>query len=150
MNLAQRYSQGVRLRIGLFPFIIIKYAGAAYMLYLAWLIARSDSIASNDSTQKKPITFLQACAFQWVNPKAWVMAIGSVSAYASITTFPWNIVLITGVFILIGFVSGATWVGFGTALQRYLHKPKILRAFNIVMAMLLAASLYPVFAEAWR
>jgi threonine/homoserine/homoserine lactone efflux protein len=54
------------------------------------------------------------------------------------------------VFIFIGIASASTWAGLGLILQKFLHKPKIVRAFNVVMAMLLAASLYPVFADLWK
>ena len=127
---------------------IIKYAGAVYMLYLAWLIARSSSIDTNSTARKNPMTFFQAVAFQWINPKAWIMAIGAVSAYAPIANYPYNMFLIAGIFGLIGFGSSGSWAGLGTVLQNFLHKPKTLRTFNIIMALLLAASLYPIFADA--
>jgi len=130
---------------------IIKYAGAGYMLYLAWMIARTDTVQGDaNADEKTPISFMQAALFQWINPKAWVMAVGAVSGYAAIAGYPLNMLLIAGSFALLGIGSSVTWAGLGTVLQNFLHKPKILRAFNVLMAMLLAASLYPIFADAWR
>lgn len=132
-------------------YTIIKYTGAAYMLYLAWAIANSEPPNPDmESSNKQPIRFFQAAALQWVNPKGWAMAVGAVSGYSALTAYPYNIFMIAGIFVMIGAGSSTTWAGLGLALQKFLHKPKIVRAFNIVMAMLLAASLYPVFADAWK
>ena len=64
-------------------YIAIKVLGFVYMLYLAWAIATSNSntSTSNNKSSTEPLTFIQAAAFQWVNPKAWVMAIGFFSNY---------------------------------------------------------------------
>jgi threonine/homoserine/homoserine lactone efflux protein len=128
----------------------IKYIGVAYMLYLAWAIARSEPPDTNLDSNKQPVGFLQAAALQWVNPKGWAMAVGAVSSYSALAAYPYNILLIAGLFVFIGIGSSTTWAGLGTMLQKFLHKPKIVRAFNIAMAMLLAASLYPVFADLWK
>jgi threonine/homoserine/homoserine lactone efflux protein len=127
---------------------IIKYGGAAYMLYLAWKIANSEPPNPETmSQQKQPVRFLQAVALQWVNPKGWAMAVSAVAGYAPLAAYPYNIMLMGFCFVLIGITSSIAWAGLGLALQRFLHKPKIVRAFNIIMAMLLAASLYPVLFE---
>jgi len=131
-------------------YTIIKYLGAAYMLYLAWKIATSDPPQVNVTSGKQPVSFLQAVALQWVNPKGWAMAVTAVSSYSAITIYPYNILFIAVFFACIGVGSSTGWAGLGMALQNFLHKPKLLRAFNVVMAMLLAASLYPVFADAWK
>ena len=72
---------------------VLKYVGAAYLLYLAWRIATAAGV-HNENARARPFTFFQAAAFQWVNAKAWVMAIGAVTAYAGITSFPYNTILI--------------------------------------------------------
>jgi threonine/homoserine/homoserine lactone efflux protein len=132
-------------------YIIIKYVGAAYMLYLAWSIARSEPPNPDkiDKT-KRPLTFFKVAMLQWVNPKGWAMGVGAISSYSAMAVFPYNIFLMVGFFIAIGLLSSITWAGLGLLLQKFLHKPKIVRGFNIIMAMLLAASLYPVFADAWK
>jgi threonine/homoserine/homoserine lactone efflux protein len=132
-----------------FPIIytMLKYLGAVYLLYLAWLIGTTKPGASSGSRKSRPMTFLEAAAFQWVNPKGWVMVVGAASTYGDMAKAPWNAVLITAIFILMGFVSCYMWAGFGSYLQRWLHKPKAVRIFNIIMALLLVASIYPVFTE---
>jgi hypothetical protein len=136
-----------------FPILytIIKYAGAGYMLFLAWKIETSEPPDANTSeTTKQPLSFMQAAVFQWVNPKAIAMAIGTAASYSAVAAYPYNMVLIAVLFILIGIPSCTIWAGLGVVMQRFLHRPTLLRGFNIVMAMLLAASLYPVFADIWR
>jgi threonine/homoserine/homoserine lactone efflux protein len=128
-------------------YTILKYAGAAYMLYLAWAIAMSSSKVKKTAARKRPFTFIEAAAFQWVNPKAWIMAVGSVSTYSMIAIYPFNAFVISGVFCVIGIFSSFTWAGFGTGLQPLLKNPKIVHAFNIAMALLLVASIYPIFKE---
>jgi threonine/homoserine/homoserine lactone efflux protein len=127
---------------------ILKYAGAAYLVYLAAVIAMSEPVAQGQDNQRGPMTFWGAAVFQWVNVKGWVMVIGTITAYAGIAGFPWNIVIQTALCLLLGAVSCATWALFGSALRPLLTSPLVVRAFNIVMAVLLLASLYPVFMDA--
>jgi threonine/homoserine/homoserine lactone efflux protein len=131
-------------------YTIIKYAGAAYMLYLAWVIAVSEPPDVDATSDKQPIGFYRAAALQWVNPKGCAMAVSAVSGYSAIADYPANIFLMVAFFMCVGIGSSATWAGLGLVMQKFLHRPKIVRAFNIAMAMLLAASLYPVFADMWR
>ena len=86
--------------------------------------------------------------FQWINVKGWVMVIGTITAYAAIASFPWNIVIQTAISLLMGTLSTVAWALFGSALRPVLTSPRAVRAFNIVMAALLLASLYPVFMDA--
>ncbi|WP_241049403.1 LysE family translocator [Achromobacter xylosoxidans] len=128
-------------------YTVLKYVGAAYLLYLAWKIANSGGVEEGE-VRGKPMTFLQAAAFQWVNPKAWVMAVGIIATYTPQAGFFANLVIATLVCGLVNLPSIGIWVTFGTALRRVLHKPWAIRAFNITMALLLVASLYPVVLEA--
>jgi threonine/homoserine/homoserine lactone efflux protein len=128
-------------------YLVLKYAGAVYLLYLAWKIAWSQPPAPEARAAGRPISFVQAAAFQWVNPKAWVMAVGAVSTYAAVAPYPFNVVVIAALYGVLGLLSAATWLGFGTALQRVLKNPRAVRAFNIVMALLLVASLIPIMLE---
>lgn len=132
-----------------FPIIntALKYLGAAYLLYLAWLIGTAKPGAPSGSRRSRPMTFLEAAGFQWINPKAWVMVVGAASTYGGMAKAPWNALLITVIYVLMGFASCYTWAGFGSYLQRWMHRPKIVRAFNIIMALSLVASIYPVFTE---
>lgn len=127
-------------------YTVLKYAGAAYLLYLAWKIANSGPLDEGEA-RGKPFTFLQAAAFQWVNPKAWVMAVGVVATYTPQNGFFANLVIATVVCGIVNLPSIGIWVTFGTALRRVLHRPAAIRAFNVGMALLLVASLYPVVLE---
>jgi threonine/homoserine/homoserine lactone efflux protein len=131
-------------------YTVLKYAGAAYLLYLAWQIATAGPMEDGGEARGRPITFLQGAAFQWLNPKGWVMAVGAVSTYAAVAPFPANMALIASLFGGLGIVSSATWLGFGTGLQRLLTSPRAVRTVNVVMALLLVASLWPILADAWR
>lgn len=125
---------------------VLRYVSAIYLLYLAWRIVRSGPI-DNASAAKKPITFLQAAAFQWVNPKAWVMAIVAVTAYAPRTDFFINVAVLAILYCFFVGPSSMLWTSFGNWFRRYLSSPKHLLIFNITMALLLVASLYPLFME---
>jgi threonine/homoserine/homoserine lactone efflux protein len=127
---------------------ILKYAGAAYLVYLAAAIAMSGPVASRQDNARGPMTFWGAAVFQWVNAKGWVMVIGTITAYAGIASFPWNIVMQVVISLLIGAASCLAWALFGSALRPWLTSPRAVRAFNIVMALLLLSSLYPVFTDA--
>jgi threonine/homoserine/homoserine lactone efflux protein len=127
---------------------ILKYAGAAYLIYLAAVIAMSEPVGPDQEKARGPMTFWGAAMFQWVNAKGWVMVIGTITAYAAIASFPWNIVIQVTLSLILGAVSCTAWALFGTALRPILTSPMAVRTFNIVMALLLLASLYPVFVDA--
>jgi len=127
---------------------ILKYAGAAYLIYLAIGIAMSGATKVDQDNRRGPMTFWGAAVFQWINIKAWVMVIGTITAYAAIAVFPWNIVIQTGISLLMGILATTTWALFGSSLRPILTSPNKVRVFNLVMALLLLASLYPVFTDA--
>jgi threonine/homoserine/homoserine lactone efflux protein len=125
---------------------ILKYAGAAYLVYLAVMIAMSGPPKPGE-TARRPLTFLQGAMFQWVNVKGWVAVIGTITAYAAIAKFPFNIVIQVLTFLAMGTAAITIWTLFGSALRPFLTSPRAVRGFNIAMALLLLASLYPVFME---
>ncbi|MCK1606677.1 LysE family translocator [Bradyrhizobium sp. 166] len=127
---------------------ILKYAGAVYLIYLAAVIALSGPTTPDRETGRGPMTFWGAAMFQWINAKGWVIVIGTITAYAAIARFPINIAIQTLVSLLVGAVSTVVWVLFGTALRPVLTSERLVRAFNILMAILLLASLYPVVMDA--
>jgi threonine/homoserine/homoserine lactone efflux protein len=127
---------------------ILKYLGAAYLVYLAAVIAMSDATRPEESRGRGPMSFWGAVAFQWVNAKGWVMVIGTITAYAAIARFPFNVVLQSVISFVMAVGSTVTWTLFGTALRPLLGSARTVRAFNIVMAILLLGSLYPVFMDA--
>jgi threonine/homoserine/homoserine lactone efflux protein len=126
---------------------ILKYAGAAYLVYLAVMIAMSGA-PKPGAGGRAPRGLGQGGGFQWVNIKGWVAIIGTITAYAAIADFPLNIVIQVLVFLAMGTLSIVTWTLFGSALRPVLTSERAVRAFNIVMAILLLASLIPVFMEA--
>ena len=128
-------------------YLTLKYGGALYLLYLAWKIATADPHDGTARRTGKPISFLEAALFQWVNPKAWIMAVGAVSTYAGMAPFPLNVLIMVGVFSVGGLASSAAWVGMGAALQRVLNNPSRVRLVNAILAVLLVASVIPVIAD---
>ena len=127
---------------------ILKYAGVVYLVYLAAAIAMSEPVTPDEANGRSPMTFWGAAMFQWVNAKGWVMVIGTITAYAAIAAYPWNIAIKVGLSLLLGILSCTAWALFGSALRPVLTSRRAVRAFNIVMAVLLLASLYPVFMDA--
>jgi threonine/homoserine/homoserine lactone efflux protein len=125
----------------------LKIVGACYLTYLAYRIATAP-VSSDAVRAGKPLTFLQAAAFQWVNPKAWVMAVGAIVTYTSIgNDYLGEVIAITALFFVIGAPCIWLWLWLGASLQRILRSPQAIRIFNRSMAALLIASLFPVFAE---
>ena len=118
-------------------------ACAAYLLYLAWKIANA-AAPGEARTDAKPFSFLQAAAFQWVNPKAWYMAIYAQTYFAPDNAGWAGALVVPLVFALVNLPSVAVWAATGTALRHWLSDARRLRAFNITMALLLVASLYPM------
>jgi threonine/homoserine/homoserine lactone efflux protein len=127
---------------------ILKYAGAAYLVYLAGQIALSEPVTPGREHGRHPMTFWGAALFQWVNVKGWVMVIGTITAYAAIARFPFNIAIQVAVCLLLGVVSTSIWTLSGSSLRSFMTSRRAVRIFNIVMAVLLLASLYPVFMDA--
>lgn len=125
--------------------LALQIVSAAYLLWLAWKIAHA-AAPKTAGTAGRPMTFLQAAAFQWVNPKAWTMALGAVALYAP-GQDPAAVVLVAVVFVVVNIPSVALWAGMGVALARALQDPVWRQRFNWLMAALLVASLWPVLAD---
>lgn len=121
---------------------VLRVAATAYLVYLAWKLATATGVQDRDVAH--PMGFLQAAAFQWVNPKAWVMAVGACSTYALHGNVWINVVLLAGIFATVGLPCVAMWAVFGASLRRWLAHPRVLRIFNVAMAALLLASLWPI------
>lgn len=115
----------------------------AYLLYLAWKIATAAGLKSTEGIGK-PLTFLQACAFQWVNPKAIAMALSAISLYTGSGSLS-EVLIAAVIFGMINFPTVGMWVLVGTRLRHWLKNPRMLRIFNITMALLLVATLYPIY-----
>jgi threonine/homoserine/homoserine lactone efflux protein len=124
----------------------LRWVGAAYLLFLAWKIATADPAMGQATRTGRPLTFLQGALFQWVNPKAWVIAAGAVVTYTSGTIWLES-TLLAGIFLVMCLGCLAFWTGVGAGAGRVLRSPSSLRWFNWLMAALLVASLVPLFTE---
>lgn len=124
--------------------LALKIAGGAYLLYLAWRIAMSRSMGKGAEAEGRPMTFLEAAAFQWVNPKAWVMAVTGMAVYANPTAPFLSVLIVSAAFAAVNLPSVSSWAGFGMALRGFLADPVRLKWFNIAMGVLLAATLWPM------
>jgi threonine/homoserine/homoserine lactone efflux protein len=129
----------------LFPplYTAMKVAGLLYMLWLAWNVANSGPVGEG-ATQGRPMTFMEAALFQWVNPKAWIITVSATASYADPANYFTSVLIIVLVFGITNFPSISIWVFAGVGLRRFLDDPVRLRVVNITMALLLVASLYPV------
>lgn len=123
-------------------YMALKAVSVVYLLWLAWKIAHQ-SAPGEARGGARPLNFLQAAAFQWVNPKAWSMALGAITLYAA-SRDPVAVVWVSVTYAVIGTASAATWTVLGTGLRRWLSNPRRLRLFNRSMAVLLLAAMAPV------
>ncbi|WP_339935823.1 LysE family translocator [Vreelandella glaciei] len=115
---------------------------AAYLLWLAWKIATAAPLKESDG-KGKPMTLLQAAAFQWVNPKAWAMGLSAITLYAPHKTLV-SVLIVASVFAVVSFPAISVWAWLGIVVRQWLNSHTRYRVFNITMALLLIASLYPV------
>ncbi|MET7246464.1 LysE family translocator [Methylobacterium sp. EM32] len=130
---------------------VLKWVGAAYLLWLAWKIARSDSDPADPAmkTSGHPLGFLQAALFQWVNPKAWIIAAGALATYtAQAEAAPLAATLALAIlFGLVALPCLGLWTLIGVGTARVLRTRRALRLFNLAMAGLLVASLVPTLRD---
>ena len=124
----------------------MRWFGAAYMLWLAWKIAHSGPVGESAS-RGAPLGFFGAAAFQWINPKGWVMALSALTAYAVVDDYARNVLFVALTYFVVAFPSSGVWAALGASMRRALANPRIARPFNLTMAALLAASIVPVFME---
>jgi threonine/homoserine/homoserine lactone efflux protein len=116
----------------------LRWAGVALLLWLGWRIATAAGGAATG--RARPFTFLQAAAFQWVNPKAWAMAVSTAAAFISCAAPTREALVCAGVFVVSGLTSAHGWAVFGAALRRLLSTPLRLRLFNGAMGAMIALS----------
>lgn len=128
---------------------IMKWLGVAYLLWLAFAIARAKpKVEASDRAPTRPLSFLQAALFQWINPKAWIIVAGAIATYTlpgrdSVTA---SLVLAT-ILLVVTLMTCAGWTLIGIGVSRMLTAPGSLRIFNWIMAALLVASLIPIILE---
>jgi threonine/homoserine/homoserine lactone efflux protein len=122
---------------------VLRILCAIYMIYLAYSLATSGGLGG-EKGRGKPMTFLQAALFQWVNPKAWAMGLTAMTVYTVPDPFWISIFVVAVVFGVINLPCIGIWAGFGVALRGFLSNSLRLRLFNIGMAVLLLASTLPL------
>lgn len=140
LGLGAIFQQSALLREGLRLF------GMAILLWLAWNIAKSGEIKLG-RTGDNPFTFLQSAGFQWINPKAWVMAISATSQFVDPTAPLLTATIISSVFVFAGFSSASGWALFGMSMQRWLTSEARRNLFNYVMSGLLVLSVVMIAAS---
>jgi threonine/homoserine/homoserine lactone efflux protein len=135
---------GVMQVFDLWPlsYTLLKIGSVAYLVYLAWKIANAAPPRDAEASGK-PLTFLQSAAFQWVNPKAWSMALSAITLYAAGRDLA-SVLWVAGVYVAVSMVSTTSWTLLGQQLRRLLKNQTRLRIFNWIMASLLIATLIPV------
>ena len=121
---------------------VLTVVSIVYLLWLAWKIANAAQPKDGEAAGK-PLTFLQAASFQWVNPKAWSMALSAVTIYTYDDTVL-AIFVVAAIFGAVNIPAVSTWCLLGREMRRFLTNPARLKAFNWFMAGLLVLSLYPV------
>lgn len=125
---------------------VLRVVSILYLLYLAWRIASAPPPSTHAAGGARPMSFVGAALFQWVNPKAWTMALTAIALYAPERSLR-AIAIVALVFVALNLPSIGSWVLLGREMKRVLTNPARARAFNIVMATLLVASLAPVVLE---
>ncbi len=132
--------------LGRYPLVLqsLRYVGGAYMLWLAWKLATSTAAPGDIASDAKPLGFWGAAAFQWVNPKAWVMCMTAMTAYLPVDASLAQVLLLGGLFLALGLPCVGSWAAFGSGMRRFLQDPVKLRLFNRSMALALVASLVPM------
>jgi threonine/homoserine/homoserine lactone efflux protein len=137
---------GLGLLFAAFPaaHTALKVAGGAYLLWLAWKVASAGRPQRTDDESARPLTFLQAAAFQWVNPKGVLTALSAVALFVRPPSARTDTALMLMVFAFATVIAVTVWTAFGTVVSRALRDPRHARIFNIVMALLLVASIVPM------
>ena len=122
---------------------ILKVVSVLYLLYLTYKIATASAPKDNQQSTGKPFSFIQAASFQWVNPKAWTMALTAISVYSPDRNIE-SVLFVALAFGIVNLPAVTVWIVLGQQLKRLLTSHSRLRKFNYTMALLLLASLYPV------
>jgi threonine/homoserine/homoserine lactone efflux protein len=124
----------------------MRWVGAAYLLWLAWRIATSGAVKEG-VVAGKPLGALGAAAFQWINPKGWVMAVSALTTYAVSASYATTVAVVALTCLVVSVPCSGVWVLFGAAMRRLLADPRRARPFNWTMAALLVASIAQTFIE---
>lgn len=126
---------------------LLKLGACAYFFWFAYKLATAIPANEGNKVESKPMSFLGAVAFQWINPKAWVMALGALAAYLPASSSIIDVALLAVIYGVLCFPCVGIWAGFGTTLNKFLKTPEKVRLFNKGVAILLLLSLYPILFE---
>lgn len=132
------------------PFLqmILKVGGSFYLLYLAWMIAKSGAPKMTQTSNLRPWRFHQATLFQFMNPKAWLMCISAIGSFTAVGEKYWlSVALILMVFALVGLKTSSVWTIFGVKLSSWLKTPEAWQRWNWVMAALTVGCIYLIWCE---
>jgi threonine/homoserine/homoserine lactone efflux protein len=132
LGLGEIFQRSAALRTGL------AWGGFAVILYLGWRIAMAG--AAKTGARARPLNFFEAAAFQWINPKGWVMAVAAAATYASGGAPLREAGVLAAVFLAVSLPGAQGWTLFGVGIGRMLGTGVRLRAFNVIMGLLLASS----------
>lgn len=123
---------------------VLRWLGAGVLLWIAYKLATAKLPDEDSPRAEKPWSFAKGAAFQWINPKAWIMAI-SIAGAAPATDPSWlSPLIVAAIFTLVGFTSANGWALFGSALQHVISTPVRFRAFNLVMAGLIVLTIFGI------
>ena len=119
----------------------LNWGGAAFLLWLSWKIVTSSGTES--ATDRQSVGYFEAAGFQWINPKSWLVSASAAGTFLSAAAGSpvAQAVYLAGLFFLVALPSGFVWLAFGATVQRMLGSPRRLRTFNVMMGLLLAASI---------
>ncbi len=140
---------GIGRVFSLFPplYTGLRMISIAYLLWLAWRIGTAGATDPIVGDEARPMTFIEAALFQWVNPKCWMVCLSVAANYVSPDN-PWgDVAVLSAVFLIVSSISASSWALFGTSLRPFLRDPKAMRIFNGAMAIALVASLWPIVKE---
>ncbi len=124
-------------------YLYLKIWGIAYLFYLAWKIANAGNPKATQNI-KEPFSFIQAAAFQWLNPKAWAIAIGALAAFTTENHFSISVFAVIFVYLVMGLICMAFWLKLGQSLKTFLNTDYRIKYFNMAMAILLVLSVIPM------
>ncbi len=134
-----------------FPSIFktLKIIGVLYLIWMAYKIANNKSTYECDTKSNSvPFTLIQSAMFQWVNPKAWIMAITAISIFVSSDeNSTYQVLIIAFIYFLVSFISTSAWTLGGVLIKKFIQNEKIVQRFNIIMAFLLVLSVLPIIFE---
>lgn len=137
LGLGAIFQQSVFVREGL------RVLGIVVLIWFAWKVATAGK-PNAQSGKGRPFTFLESAAFQWINPKGWIMAISISSQFADPSKPVLSSAIIASIFVFVGFTSASGWTLFGTGMQRWLTTEGRANAFNWSMAALLLLSVFMI------